>query len=124
MSDRAIAAKLAPATARDSLAALCLSDRATFDALYPEAAMVAAEGSRTFSDRGGPSLDGAAILSQRVGLAGGTTHRTAAQDASGESATFTSRVDTRARAIAAEKKVDLITATHIADAELRAAPAH
>ena len=59
-----------------------------------------------------------------MGLAGGTTHRTAAQDASSESATFTSRVDTRARAIAAEKKVDLITATHIADAELRAAPAH
>jgi hypothetical protein len=71
MSDRVIAAGLAQAGAREHLAALCLDNRVAFDALYPVASIEAAEGARALSDRGGPTRDGAAILTQRVGLSGG-----------------------------------------------------
>ncbi len=118
MSDRVIAAGLADADAREALTALCLTDRKTFETLYPIAKVEKAEGARAFSDRGGPTRDGAAILTQRVGLAGGVSPRT--PDAS---QTFHDRVEAEtARLMTADRSIDRITARKRAEDSLRAAP--
>jgi len=117
MSDRVIAAGRAPASAREKLVALHLSDRETFEALHPLAEIEAAEGARAFSDRGGPTRDGAAILTQRVGLAGGVSPRT--PDAS---QTFHDRVEIETARLMAADRIDRITARKRAEESLRAAP--
>ncbi len=50
MADRVVAAGLAPEGARDRLAKLCLSDRETFDTLYPAERVEAAEQAKRMSD--------------------------------------------------------------------------
>ena len=117
MSDRVIAAGRAPASAREKLVALHLSDRETFEALHPLAEIEAAEGARAFSDRGGPTRDGAAILTQRVGLAGGVSPRT--PDAS---QTFHDRVEVETARLMTTERIDRITARKRAEESLRAAP--
>lgn len=56
MADRVIAAKRAPAAAKERLAKLCLSDRETFDALHPLAEIEAAEKSVRMSDAAPPAV--------------------------------------------------------------------
>ncbi len=50
MADRVVAAGLAPEGARERLAKLCLSDRETFDTLYPAERVEAAEQAKRMSD--------------------------------------------------------------------------
>jgi hypothetical protein len=115
MSDRVVAAGLAPESARERLAALCLSNRATFDALYPAAEVEKAEGARALSDRGGPTRDGAAILTQRVGLSGGRAPTTP-----DGSQTFNDRVEAETERVMRDEKVDRFTARRRAETIVRA----
>jgi len=115
MSDRVIAAGLAQAGAREHLAALCLDNRVAFDALYPVASIEAAEGARALSDRGGPTRDGAAILTQRVGLSGGRAPTTP-----DGSQTFNDRVEAETERVMRDDKVDRFTARVRAESIVRA----
>ena len=54
MADRVVAAGLAPEGARERLAKLCLSDRETFDTLYPAERVEAAEQAKRMSDAPAP----------------------------------------------------------------------
>lgn len=110
MADRVIASKRAPAAAKDTLTALYMSDRKAFDALYPSDATVAAPRSATVA----PAVP-SVMTRQFAGRE--DFHATAGEGVK----TFSQRVEARAAAIAAERKVDLITATTLADRELRAA---
>lgn len=127
MSDRVIAAGRAPATAREKLVALCLSDRETFDALHPLADVEAAEKRDAdaeavkLSQRSDDRRDAATLLASRLASAG-TTHATANAATTPEAETlFSARRDARAAEIVKRDGVDIFTATERADRELRAA---
>ena len=129
MADRVVAAGLADEDARETLAAMCLSQRATFDLLFPAARVEAAEKARAaaavkLSQRGTDERrDAAAILAARITPAG-TTHATAnAATTPAAEMTFAQRRDALAAEIVKRDRVDLFTATERADAQLRA-PAH
>ena len=117
MADRVIAAGLAESGAKDALTTLCLSQRATFDVLYPAAKIAAAEGSKTMSARSTVTRDAATILTQSVGAAGGAMHGTAGAATVGAEAPESHRLHNRAVAIMGERKVDLFTARKIAETE-------
>mgnify|MGYP000852018624 FL=1 len=117
MADRVIAAGLAESGAKDALTTLCLSQRATFDVLYPAAKIAAAEGSKTMSARSNVTRDAATILTQSVGAAGGAMHGTAGAATVGAEAPESHRLHNRAVAIMGERKVDLFTARKIAETE-------
>ncbi len=117
MADRVIAAGLAESGAKDALTSLCLSQRATFDVLYPVAKIAAAEGSKTMSARSPVTRDAATILTQSVGAAGGAMHGTAGAATVGAEAPESHRLHARAVTIMGERKVDLFTARKIAETE-------
>lgn len=127
MCDRVIAAGRAPATAREKLVALCLSDRETFDALHPLVDVEAAEKRAAdveavkLSQRSDDRRDAAEILRARL-ASSGTTHATANAATTPEAETlFSARRDARAAEIVKRDGVDIFTATERADRELRAA---
>lgn len=117
MADRVIAAGLAEAPAKDALTALCLSQRATFDVLYPVAKIAAAEGSKTMSARSDVTRDAATLLTQSVGAAGGSMHSVAGSNTIGGEMPESHRLHNRAVVIAKEKGVDLFSARKMAETE-------
>ena len=117
MADRVIAAGLAEAPAKDALTALCLSQRATFDVLYPVAKIAAAEGSKTMSARSDVTRDAATILTQSTGAAGGSMHSVAGSNTIGGEMPESHRLHNRAVVIAKEKGVDLFSARKMAETE-------
>lgn len=130
MAERVVAAGLADEGARETLAAMCLSQRATFDLLYPAARVEAAEQAKAaasvkLSQRGADDRrDAAAILAARITPAG-TTHATAnGATTPAAEMTFAQRRDALAAEIVKRDRVDLFTATERADAQLRAPAAH
>ena len=117
MADRVIAAGLAEAPAKAALTALCLSQRATFDVLYPAAKIAAAEGSKTMSARSDVTRDAATILTQSTGAAGGSMHSVAGSNTIGGEMPESHRLHNRAVVIAKEKGVDLFSARKMAETE-------
>ena len=117
MADRVIAAGLAEAPAKAALTALCLSQRATFDVLYPVAKIAAAEGSKTMSARSDVTRDAATILTQSTGAAGGSMHSVAGSNTIGGEMPESHRLHNRAVVIAKEKGVDLFSARKMAETE-------
>ena len=117
MADRVIAAGLAEAPAKAALTALCLSQRATFDVLYPVAKIAAAEGSKTMSARSDVTRDAATILTQSTGAAGGSMHSVAGSSTIGGEMPESHRLHNRAVVIAKEKGVDLFSARKMAETE-------
>ena len=117
MADRVIASGLAGADAKEALTSLCLSQRATFDVLYPAAKIAAAEESKTMSGRSDVTRDAATILTQSVGAAGGAMHSTAGASTIGAEAPESHRLHARAVALMSERKVDLFTARKMAETE-------
>ena len=117
MADRVIAAGLAEAPAKAALTALCLSQRETFDVLYPVAKIAAAEGSKTMSARSDVTRDAATILTQSTGAAGGSMHSVAGSNTIGGEMPESYRLHNRAVVIAKEKGVDLFSARKMAETE-------
>ena len=117
MADRVIAAGLAEAPAKAALTALCLSQRETFDVLYPVAKIAAAEGSKTMSARSDVTRDAATILTQSTGAAGGSMHSVAGSNTIGGEMPESHRLHNRAVVIAKEKGVDLFSARKMAETE-------
>lgn len=120
MSARVIAAGLAPDTAKDALATLCLSSRATFDALYPEARIAEAEktvASQRFHDHD-TTRDAVTVLTQRIAPNGDPPPPVVSPDASDAE-----KLHARAQVIARERKVDLFTAREMAEREAAPRPA-
>lgn len=130
MAQRVVAAGLADASATETLTTMALSQRATFDVLFPLARIEAAEKSAAeavkMSERAtpavpaAPSADAVAILTAR--LTPGSMHATAnGATTPAAELSFSQRRDALAATIAKRDGVDLIIATVRADNELRAA---
>ena len=129
MAQRVVAAGLADAAAVETLTTMALSQRETFDVLFPVARIeaaekAAAEAAVKMSERAAPAVpppDAVALLTARLTPAG-TTHATAnSATTPAAEMTFSQRRDALAATIAKRDGIDFIAATVRADNELRAA---